>query len=84
MVGGSSSSREHPGRSILEGQLASVAARAEDALAQLRERGLDKMFNFAGGGAEGCPSADDCARGGGGGATPTPGGGVGGEVAPGG
>ncbi|MQM20126.1 hypothetical protein Taro_053140 [Colocasia esculenta] len=36
MVGGASSSREDPGRSILEGQLA--AARAEDALAQLRER----------------------------------------------
>ncbi|MQL70848.1 hypothetical protein Taro_003154 [Colocasia esculenta] len=38
MVGGASSSREDPGRSILEGQLASAAARAEDALAQLRER----------------------------------------------
>ncbi|MQM09988.1 hypothetical protein Taro_042880 [Colocasia esculenta] len=38
MVGGASSSREDPGRSVLEGQLASVAARAEDALAQLRER----------------------------------------------
>ncbi|MQM22161.1 hypothetical protein Taro_055209 [Colocasia esculenta] len=30
--------REDPGRSVLEGQLASAAARAEDALAQLRER----------------------------------------------
>ncbi|MQL98264.1 hypothetical protein Taro_030973 [Colocasia esculenta] len=38
MVGGASSSREDPGRSVLEGQLASTAARAEDALAQLRER----------------------------------------------
>ncbi|MQL79139.1 hypothetical protein Taro_011574 [Colocasia esculenta] len=37
MVGGASSSREDPGRSVLEGQLA-AAARAEDALAQLRER----------------------------------------------
>ncbi|MQL71248.1 hypothetical protein Taro_003557 [Colocasia esculenta] len=38
IVGGASSSREDPGRSVLEGQLASAAARAEDALAQLRER----------------------------------------------
>ncbi|MQL78179.1 hypothetical protein Taro_010618 [Colocasia esculenta] len=38
MVGGASSSREDPGRSFLEGQLAAAAARAEDALAQLRER----------------------------------------------
>ncbi|MQM16534.1 hypothetical protein Taro_049492 [Colocasia esculenta] len=38
MVGGASSSREDPSRSVLEGQLASAAARAEDALAQLRER----------------------------------------------
>ncbi|MQL98610.1 hypothetical protein Taro_031318 [Colocasia esculenta] len=38
MVGGASSSREDPGHSVLEGQLASAAARAEDALAQLRER----------------------------------------------
>ncbi|MQM12068.1 hypothetical protein Taro_044980 [Colocasia esculenta] len=38
MVGGASSSREDPGRSILEGQLAAAAARAEDALVQLRER----------------------------------------------
>ncbi|MQL85844.1 hypothetical protein Taro_018376 [Colocasia esculenta] len=40
MVGGASSSREDPGRSVLKGQLASAAARAEDALAQLREREL--------------------------------------------
>ncbi|MQM16092.1 hypothetical protein Taro_049048 [Colocasia esculenta] len=38
MVGGASSSREDPGRSVLEGQLAAAAARAEEALAQLRER----------------------------------------------
>ncbi|MQL94656.1 hypothetical protein Taro_027317 [Colocasia esculenta] len=38
MVGGASSSREDPGRSVLEGQLAVATARAEDALAQLRER----------------------------------------------
>ncbi|MQM14362.1 hypothetical protein Taro_047294 [Colocasia esculenta] len=38
MVGGASSSREDPGRSVLEGQLAAATARAEDALAQLRER----------------------------------------------
>ncbi|MQL88075.1 hypothetical protein Taro_020629 [Colocasia esculenta] len=38
MVGGASSSREDPGRSVLEGQLALAAAREEDALAQLRER----------------------------------------------
>ncbi|MQM21965.1 hypothetical protein Taro_055012 [Colocasia esculenta] len=38
MVRGASSSREDPGRSVLEGQLASAAARAEDALAQLWER----------------------------------------------
>ncbi|MQM21705.1 hypothetical protein Taro_054749 [Colocasia esculenta] len=37
MVGGASSSQEDPGRSVLEGQLAAAAARAEDALAQLRE-----------------------------------------------
>ncbi|MQM03351.1 hypothetical protein Taro_036130 [Colocasia esculenta] len=38
MVGGASSSREDPDCSVLEGQLAAAAARAEDALAQLRER----------------------------------------------
>ncbi|MQM10881.1 hypothetical protein Taro_043780 [Colocasia esculenta] len=38
MVGGASSSREDPGCSVLEGQLASAAARAKDAIAQLRER----------------------------------------------
>ncbi|MQM07754.1 hypothetical protein Taro_040593 [Colocasia esculenta] len=38
MVGCASSSREDPGRSVLEGQLASAAARVEDALVQLQER----------------------------------------------
>ncbi|MQL95738.1 hypothetical protein Taro_028407 [Colocasia esculenta] len=38
MVGGASSSREDPGHSVLEGQLAAAVARAEDALAQVRER----------------------------------------------
>ncbi|MQM14217.1 hypothetical protein Taro_047147 [Colocasia esculenta] len=38
MVGGTSSSREDPGHSVLEGQLAEAVARAEDALAQVRER----------------------------------------------
>ncbi|MQM17366.1 hypothetical protein Taro_050337, partial [Colocasia esculenta] len=35
MVGGASFSREDPGRSVLEGQLAAAVARAEDALAQV-------------------------------------------------
>ncbi|MQM14156.1 hypothetical protein Taro_047086 [Colocasia esculenta] len=38
MVGGASSSREDPGRSVLEGRLAAAVTRAEDALGQLRER----------------------------------------------
>ncbi|MQL73948.1 hypothetical protein Taro_006298 [Colocasia esculenta] len=37
MVGGASSSREDPGHSVLEGQLASAVTRAEDALTQLQE-----------------------------------------------
>ncbi|MQM23844.1 hypothetical protein Taro_056914 [Colocasia esculenta] len=37
MVGGASSSREDPGRSVLEGQLAAAVAGAEDALAQETE-----------------------------------------------
>ncbi|MQM06278.1 hypothetical protein Taro_039098 [Colocasia esculenta] len=41
MAGGSSSSREDPDRSVLEGQLASAVTRAEDALAQLQERELE-------------------------------------------
>ncbi|MQM06486.1 hypothetical protein Taro_039307, partial [Colocasia esculenta] len=50
MVGGASSSREDPGRSVLEGQLASAAARAEDALAQLRERDRPGADDDTGGG----------------------------------
>ncbi|MQM10043.1 hypothetical protein Taro_042933 [Colocasia esculenta] len=73
MVEGASSSREDPGHLMLEGQLAAAAARAEDALAQVRER--------VRGGAEDCSSAEDYARGGDDGATPTPGGSGGGEVA---
>ncbi|MQM19091.1 hypothetical protein Taro_052091 [Colocasia esculenta] len=38
MVGGASSSREDPGCSVLEGQLAAAVARVEDALAQVQER----------------------------------------------
>ncbi|MQM22376.1 hypothetical protein Taro_055427 [Colocasia esculenta] len=76
MVGGASSSREDPGRSILEGQLTAAAARAEDALAQLRER--------VRAGAEDRPGADDDPGGGDGGAAPTPRGSGGGAVAPGG
>ncbi|MQL83541.1 hypothetical protein Taro_016035 [Colocasia esculenta] len=38
MVEGASSSREDLGRSMFEGKLAAAAARAEDALTQLRER----------------------------------------------
>ncbi|MQL81077.1 hypothetical protein Taro_013541 [Colocasia esculenta] len=41
MVGGASSSRDEPGRSVLEGQLAVAVTRAEDALTQLREREAD-------------------------------------------
>ncbi|MQL73526.1 hypothetical protein Taro_005876 [Colocasia esculenta] len=41
MVGGASSSREDPGRSVLEGQLASEVTRAKDALAQLQGRELE-------------------------------------------
>ncbi|MQL92912.1 hypothetical protein Taro_025546 [Colocasia esculenta] len=37
MVGGASSSRDEPSRSVLEGQLAAAVTRAEDALTQLRE-----------------------------------------------
>ncbi|MQM07187.1 hypothetical protein Taro_040025 [Colocasia esculenta] len=86
MVGGASSSREDPGRSVLEGQLASAVAQAEGAFAQLQERashyldvpGLlfllssDKMFGNGGAGAAELPGADDHAGGGDGGATPSP------------
>ncbi|MQL86020.1 hypothetical protein Taro_018542 [Colocasia esculenta] len=38
MVGGASTSRDEPSHSVLEGQLAAVVTRVEDAMAQLRER----------------------------------------------
>ncbi|MQL88268.1 hypothetical protein Taro_020818 [Colocasia esculenta] len=38
MVGGASSSREDPGRSVLEEQLSAAVTRAEDALGKLQER----------------------------------------------
>ncbi|MQL90312.1 hypothetical protein Taro_022899 [Colocasia esculenta] len=41
MVGGASSSREDPRHSVLEGQLATTVARAEDALAQVQEREVE-------------------------------------------
>ncbi|MQM22018.1 hypothetical protein Taro_055065 [Colocasia esculenta] len=47
MVGGASSSREDPGRSVLEGQLAAAVARAEDALAQVREREAELRDSLA-------------------------------------
>ncbi|MQM16304.1 hypothetical protein Taro_049260 [Colocasia esculenta] len=47
MVGGASSSREDPGRSVLEGQLAAAVARAEDALAQAREREAELRDSLA-------------------------------------
>ncbi|MQM01446.1 hypothetical protein Taro_034204 [Colocasia esculenta] len=47
MVGGASSSREDPGRSVLEGQLAAVVARAEDALAQVQEREAELRDSLA-------------------------------------
>ncbi|MQM08486.1 hypothetical protein Taro_041344, partial [Colocasia esculenta] len=47
MVGGTSSSREDPGRPVLEGQLALAVARAEDALAQLQEREAELRVSLA-------------------------------------
>ncbi|MQM11223.1 hypothetical protein Taro_044128 [Colocasia esculenta] len=47
MVGGASSSREDPGRSVLEGQLAAVVARVEDALAQVQEREAELRDSLA-------------------------------------
>ncbi|MQM16393.1 hypothetical protein Taro_049350 [Colocasia esculenta] len=47
MVGGASSSREDPGRSVLEGQLAATVARAEDALAQVQEREAELRDSLA-------------------------------------
>ncbi|MQM11415.1 hypothetical protein Taro_044323 [Colocasia esculenta] len=47
MVGGASSSREDPGRSVLEGQLAAAVARAEDALTQVQEREAELRDSLA-------------------------------------
>ncbi|MQL86591.1 hypothetical protein Taro_019131 [Colocasia esculenta] len=47
MVGGASSSREDPGRSVSEGQLAAAVARAEDALTQAREREVELRDSLA-------------------------------------
>ncbi|MQM18106.1 hypothetical protein Taro_051092 [Colocasia esculenta] len=47
MVGGASSSREDPGRSVLEGQLPAAVARAEDALAQVQERETELRASLA-------------------------------------
>ncbi|MQM08186.1 hypothetical protein Taro_041041 [Colocasia esculenta] len=47
MVGGASSSREDPGRSVLEGHLAAAVARAEDALAQVQEREAELRDSLA-------------------------------------
>ncbi|MQM10728.1 hypothetical protein Taro_043628 [Colocasia esculenta] len=47
MVGGASSSREDPGRSVLEGQLVAAVARAEDALAQVQEREAELRDSLA-------------------------------------
>ncbi|MQL80863.1 hypothetical protein Taro_013313 [Colocasia esculenta] len=47
MVGGTSSSREDPGRSVLEGQLAAAVARVEDALAQVQERETELRASLA-------------------------------------
>ncbi|MQM23436.1 hypothetical protein Taro_056500 [Colocasia esculenta] len=47
MVGGTSSSREDPGRSVLEGQLVAAMARVEDALAQVQEREAELRDSLA-------------------------------------
>ncbi|MQL89315.1 hypothetical protein Taro_021888 [Colocasia esculenta] len=47
MVGGASSSREDPGRSVLEGQLATTVARVEDALAQALEQEAELRDSLA-------------------------------------
>ncbi|MQL83506.1 hypothetical protein Taro_015999 [Colocasia esculenta] len=75
MVGGASSSREDPGRSVLEGQLASAVTRAEDALVRLQEREQELRTALA---------RTTTLEAGDGGATPTPRGSGGGAVAPGG
>ncbi|MQL87389.1 hypothetical protein Taro_019928, partial [Colocasia esculenta] len=47
MVGGASTSRDEPGRSVLEGQLAAAVRRAEDAAAELQEREADLRTSLA-------------------------------------
>ncbi|MQL82027.1 hypothetical protein Taro_014504 [Colocasia esculenta] len=47
MVGGASSFREDPGRSVLEGQLAAAVAREEDALAQVQKREAELRDSLA-------------------------------------
>ncbi|MQL79152.1 hypothetical protein Taro_011589 [Colocasia esculenta] len=47
MVGGASSSREDPGRSMLEGQLAAAVAREEDALAQVQAQETELRASLA-------------------------------------
>ncbi|MQM00856.1 hypothetical protein Taro_033604 [Colocasia esculenta] len=57
MMGGASTSRDEPGRSVLEGQLAVAVRRAEDAAVELQKRS-----GLVGGRSEGLSSADSCAR----------------------
>ncbi|MQL89248.1 hypothetical protein Taro_021826 [Colocasia esculenta] len=47
MVGGASTSRDEPDRSVLEGQLAAAVRRAEDATAELLEREADLRASLA-------------------------------------
>ncbi|MQL85529.1 hypothetical protein Taro_018049 [Colocasia esculenta] len=47
MVGGASTSRDEPGRSVLEGQLATTVRRAEEATAELQEREADLRASLA-------------------------------------
>ncbi|MQM08334.1 hypothetical protein Taro_041189 [Colocasia esculenta] len=47
MVGGASTSREEPGRSVLEGQLAAAVRRAEEATTELQEREADLRASLA-------------------------------------
>ncbi|MQL97862.1 hypothetical protein Taro_030558, partial [Colocasia esculenta] len=47
MVGGTSTSRDEPGRSVLEGQLAVVVRRVEEATTELQEREADLRASLA-------------------------------------
>ncbi|MQM16977.1 hypothetical protein Taro_049941 [Colocasia esculenta] len=47
MVGGASTSRDEPGRSVLEGQLAAAVTRAEEAMALLLEREAELRDSLA-------------------------------------